>query len=100
VLLQKWRLVTHANAKSKSEKFPPPHEDGSVGYPLGSSHHMDPIFDPSDDVPFSSTNLSYPKSNIQTWSGPLVETSVDAPPRRKKNMAGNGRTHSKNGSYR
>ncbi|XP_014509060.1 probable serine/threonine-protein kinase At1g54610 [Vigna radiata var. radiata] len=96
--IDKWRLVTHANAKSKSEKFPPPHEDGSLGYPLGSSHHMDPIFDPSD-VPFSSTKLSYPKSNIQTWSGPLVETSMDAP-RRKKNVPGNGRTHSKNGSYR
>ncbi|KAL5163517.1 putative serine/threonine-protein kinase [Glycine soja] len=96
--IDRWRLVTHANAKSKSEKFPPPHEDGTLGYPLGSSHHMDPIFDPPD-VPFSSTNLSYPKTNFQTWSGPLVETSVDAP-RRKKNMAGNGHRQSKKDSYR
>ncbi|KAG5048522.1 hypothetical protein AAZX31_04G075900 [Glycine max] len=25
-----WRLITHANAKSKSEKSPPPHEDGTL----------------------------------------------------------------------
>ncbi|KAJ6912077.1 hypothetical protein NC652_022380 [Populus alba x Populus x berolinensis] len=31
------------NAKSKSEKFPPPHQDGTLGYPLGSSHHIDPV---------------------------------------------------------
>ncbi|KAK7387860.1 hypothetical protein VNO78_22656 [Psophocarpus tetragonolobus] len=96
--IDRWRLVTHANAKSKSEKFPPPHEDGALGYPLGSSHLMDPIFDPPD-VPFSSTNLTYPKANFQTWSGPLMEPSVDAP-RRKKNMPGNGHTQSKKDSYR
>ncbi|RDX64067.1 putative serine/threonine-protein kinase, partial [Mucuna pruriens] len=94
--IDRWRLITHANAKSKSEKFPPPHEDGSLGYPLGSSHHMDPIFDPPD-VPFSSTNLSYPKTNFQTWSGPLVESAVDAP-RRKKHMVGDGHTQSKKDS--
>ncbi|CAL0301216.1 unnamed protein product [Lupinus luteus] len=77
------RMLTHANAKSKSEKFPPPHQDGTLGYSLGSSHHMDPGFDPSD-VPFSSTNLSQPKANIQTWSGPLVEPASSDAPRRKK----------------
>ena len=35
---QRWRVVTHANAKSKSEKFPPPHQDGAVGYPLDDSN--------------------------------------------------------------
>lgn len=29
--------MTHANAKSKSEKFPPPHQDGAVGYPQDAS---------------------------------------------------------------
>lgn len=71
IFLQRRRLITHANAKSKSEKFPPPHQDGTLGYPLGSSHHMDPSFDPPD-VPFSS-NFSYGKPPIQTWSGPLAE---------------------------
>ncbi|WVZ25563.1 hypothetical protein V8G54_004107 [Vigna mungo] len=36
--LDRWRVVTHANAKSKSEKFPPPHQDGAVGYPLDASN--------------------------------------------------------------
>ncbi|XP_073275979.1 probable serine/threonine-protein kinase At1g54610 [Primulina huaijiensis] len=76
------RLITHANAKSKSEKFPPPHQDGGLGYPLGSSHHIDPSFDPPD-VPFSSINFSYSKDPIQTWSGPLVDPSAAVAPRRK-----------------
>ncbi|KAG6764852.1 hypothetical protein POTOM_032340 [Populus tomentosa] len=48
--VQRRRLITHANAKSKSEKFPPPHQDGTLGYPLGSSHHIDPVFDPPDII--------------------------------------------------
>ncbi|KAK2411974.1 putative serine/threonine-protein kinase [Trifolium repens] len=83
--IDKWRLVTRANAKSKSEKFPPPHQDGTLGYPL-SSYHMDPVFDPPD-VPFSSIDFSYTKASIQTWSGPLMEPRMSAP-RRKKNKAG------------
>ncbi|KAL2464108.1 putative serine/threonine-protein kinase [Forsythia ovata] len=76
------RLITHANAKSKSEKFPPPHQDGGIGYRLGSSHHIDPGFDPPD-VPFTSMNLSYAKEPMQTWSGPLVEPNAVVAPRRK-----------------
>lgn len=93
-LLQRRRLITHANAKSKSEKFPPPHQDGTLGYPLGSSHHIDPAFDPPD-VPFSSTNFSYSKTHIQTWSGPLVDPAAVGAPRRKKHAAGDGHGHSK-----
>jgi len=37
---------TQGNAKSKSEKFPPPHQDGAlVGFPLGSSRFADAGFD-------------------------------------------------------
>ncbi|KAK2646498.1 hypothetical protein Ddye_021693 [Dipteronia dyeriana] len=92
--LDRRRLISHANAKSKSEKFPPPHQDGALGYPLGSSHHIDPVFDPPD-VPFSSTNFSYPKAHIQTWSGPLVDPAAVGAPRRKKHTAGDGHVHSK-----
>ncbi|KAJ6989511.1 hypothetical protein NC653_022169 [Populus alba x Populus x berolinensis] len=81
--LDRRRLITHANAKSKSEKFPPPHQDGTLGYPLGSSHHIDPVFDPPD-VPFSTTNFSYSKAHIQTWSGPLVDPAAVGAPKRKK----------------
>ncbi|KAF8394513.1 hypothetical protein HHK36_020723 [Tetracentron sinense] len=76
--LDRRRLITHANAKSKSEKFPPPHQDGALGFPVGSSHHIDP-----PDIPFSSTTFVYSKGPIQTWSGPLVDPAA-GPPRRKK----------------
>ncbi|KAK9161478.1 hypothetical protein Syun_007819 [Stephania yunnanensis] len=81
--VDKWRLVTHANAKSKSEKFPPPHQDGALGFPMGSSHYMDPTFDPPD-VPFSSTTLTYQKGLVQNWSGPLIDSTAVGNPRRKK----------------
>ncbi|KAK6265456.1 hypothetical protein QUC31_016293 [Theobroma cacao] len=92
--LDRRRLITHANAKSKSEKFPPPHQDGALGYPLGSSHPIDPGFDPSD-VPFSTTNFSYSKAPIQTWSGPLVDPAAVGAPRRRKHMSGDGHAHLK-----
>ncbi|XP_052298042.1 probable serine/threonine-protein kinase At1g54610 isoform X2 [Citrus sinensis] len=89
------RLITHANAKSKSEKFPPPHQDGAVGFPLGSSHHIDPTFIPPD-VPFSTTSFSYTsKEPIQTWSGPLADSDSVGATRRKKYAARDSREPSK-----
>ncbi|KAL8026185.1 hypothetical protein ABFX02_14G011500 [Erythranthe guttata] len=78
------RLITHGNPKSKSEKFPPPHQDGGIGFQLGLSHHIDPTFDPPD-VPFTSMNFSYAKDPIQNWSGPLVDPASvgGGAPRRK-----------------
>ncbi|KAL3727535.1 hypothetical protein ACJRO7_032294 [Eucalyptus globulus] len=87
--LDRRRLISHANAKSKSEKFPPPHQDGALGYPLGTSHHIDPVFEPPD-VPFSSTNFSYPKTSFQTWSGPLVDSGAVVAPRKKKHSKRDG----------
>ncbi|KAA8540643.1 hypothetical protein F0562_024438 [Nyssa sinensis] len=52
--LDRWRVVTQANAKSKSEKFPPPHQDGAVGFPLGRSHNG-PISFGATDTSFSSS---------------------------------------------
>lgn len=84
------RLINHANAKSKSEKFPPPHQDGALGYTLGSSHHIDPALVPLD-VPFSTTSFTYSKEPIQTWSGPLVDPAGVGAPRRKKKNTGDAR---------
>ncbi|XVE82054.1 hypothetical protein DITRI_Ditri15bG0115700 [Diplodiscus trichospermus] len=93
--LDRRRLITHANAKSKSEKFPPPHQDGALGYPLGSAHPIDPAFDPPE-VPFSTTNFSYSKAPmLQTWSGPLLAPAADGAPWRKNHMPGNGHAHPK-----
>ncbi|KAL8154772.1 hypothetical protein AgCh_000216 [Apium graveolens] len=88
--LDRRRLVNHANAKSKSEKFPPPHEDGGLGVPLGASHHMDPTYIPTD-VPFSSNSLSYSAEPVQNWSGPLVDPANTGGARRKKQVATDAR---------
>ncbi|XP_004494661.1 probable serine/threonine-protein kinase At1g54610 [Cicer arietinum] len=81
------RLITHANAKSKSEKFPPPHQDGQLGFPLGSSHHIDPETVPSD-VSFTSTTYTYSKEPFQAWSGPIGNAADIGVPKRKKHTAG------------
>ncbi|XP_076882288.1 putative serine/threonine-protein kinase At1g54610 [Bidens hawaiensis] len=54
--LDRWRVVNQSNAKSKSEKFPPPHRDAAVGHPLDPSHNGGPVsFGAGDDNPsFSS----------------------------------------------
>ncbi|PIA61660.1 hypothetical protein AQUCO_00300886v1 [Aquilegia coerulea] len=92
--LDRRRLISHANAKSKSEKFPPPHQDGALGFPLGSTQFMDPTYDPPD-VPYSSTTLTYPKGPVQNWSGPLVDSASVGAPRRKKQSGSGARTASR-----
>lgn len=88
--LDKRRLITHSNAKSKSEKFPPPHQDGALGFPLGSSHHADPSFDPQESS-FFSTIIPYQKGTASTWSGPLLKPAAGGNIKRKKQMDGNTR---------
>ncbi|KAF7817862.1 putative serine/threonine-protein kinase [Senna tora] len=78
------RLISHANAKSKSEKFPPPHQDAQLGYPLGASNHIDPDIVPPD-VSFSTTSFTYSKEPFQAWSGPIGNSGAfDAPKKKKK----------------
>ncbi|KAG9133555.1 hypothetical protein Leryth_016508 [Lithospermum erythrorhizon] len=62
--LDRRRVVRQNHGKSKSEKFPPPHQDGAVGYP------------PSHDGPasFSTADNSFSKS-----------ASVTGGPSRRKN---------------
>ncbi|XP_020584817.1 probable serine/threonine-protein kinase At1g54610 [Phalaenopsis equestris] len=91
--LDRRRLITHANAKSKSEKFPPPHQDGALGYPVGSPTHIDSTFDPPN-VPYSSVFPYQKGQSVSTWSGPLVKSAALDNPRRKKQ--GTNRLSSKN----
>ncbi|GAB2218767.1 hypothetical protein Droror1_Dr00001999 [Drosera rotundifolia] len=88
--LDRRRLISHANAKSKSEKFPPPHQDGALGYPLGVSHHFDPMIVPPD-VPYSSTSFTYLKGPPDGWSGPLMDPASAGGPRRMKKLVGDRR---------
>ncbi|CAJ2628615.1 unnamed protein product [Trifolium pratense] len=81
------RLITHANAKSKSEKFPPPHEDGQLGFPLGASNHIDPDIVPHD-VPLDSMSYTFSKEPFQAWSGPIGNNPTsNGFTKRKKNTA-------------
>lgn len=86
---QRRRIITHANAKSKSEKFPPPHQDGGLGDPLGVSQHIDPSNIPTD-ITYSSTSLTYSKGVGKHWSGPLVDPASAGGPRRKKKTVADG----------
>uniref|UniRef100_A0A1J3E1Z9 Putative serine/threonine-protein kinase n=1 Tax=Noccaea caerulescens TaxID=107243 RepID=A0A1J3E1Z9_NOCCA len=80
--IDRMRLITHANAKSKSEKFPPPHQDGSLGFPVGSSRRFDP-----SEIPYSSNSFtsSYSKEPLQTWSGPLAPIGTSDSTARRRN---------------
>ncbi|XP_062198787.1 probable serine/threonine-protein kinase At1g54610 isoform X1 [Phragmites australis] len=82
---QRRRMITHANAKSKSEKFPPPHQDGAMGNPLGSCRHLEPTFE-HQDASFS-TVVPIQKGTSQTWSGPLIDPAALGQSRRKKQTA-------------
>ncbi|XP_024970025.1 probable serine/threonine-protein kinase At1g54610 [Cynara cardunculus var. scolymus] len=69
--LDRWRVVTQANAKSKSEKFPPPHRDAAVGYPLDPSQNSVPVsFSAAEDTSFSSSIFDSNSSRSVKEGGP------------------------------
>ncbi|XWS37073.1 hypothetical protein CRYUN_Cryun19dG0011600 [Craigia yunnanensis] len=76
--LDKLRVMTQTNAKSKSEKFPPPHQDGAVGHRADASH-KGPISFGASDTSFSSSIINSKSSGFVKSSG-----SAGGPSRRKK----------------
>ncbi|CAH8259388.1 unnamed protein product [Arabidopsis lyrata] len=80
--IDRMRLITHANAKSKSEKFPPPHQDGLLGFQVGSSRRLDP-----SEIPYSTNSFtsSYSKEPFQSWSGPLAPIGASDSTTRRRN---------------
>lgn len=79
---QRRRFITQGNAKSKSEKFPPPHQDGAVGFLLDTSHNGPISFGPSD-TSFASSIFGAKKGRGVPQSGPLGKNTGE-PSRRKK----------------
>ncbi|KAK9066378.1 hypothetical protein SSX86_013700 [Deinandra increscens subsp. villosa] len=73
--LDRRRVANQSNAKSKSEKFPPPHQDAAVGNPHDPTHNGGPVsFGAGDDASFSSSVFD-PKSSksvseVGTTGGP------------------------------
>ncbi|PON77211.1 GPCR kinase [Parasponia andersonii] len=76
--LDRWRVVTQTNTKSKSEKFPPPHQDGAVGYPQETSH-KGPLSFGTADGSFGSAAFN------SRSSGSVKSMGAAAPSRRKTN---------------
>lgn len=71
--VNRMRLVTQANAKSKSEKFPPPHQDGAVGVPLDTSNNGPLSFGPTEhsfDASHFNPKLSKSVRSIAPSEGP------------------------------
>ncbi|XP_022994370.1 probable serine/threonine-protein kinase At1g54610 [Cucurbita maxima] len=76
--LDRWRNTTKSNAKSKSEKFPPPHQDGAVGYPPHETSQRGHSSFGAADASFSSSIFSSKSESIKTTGAP------EGPSRRKK----------------
>ncbi|XVE63727.1 hypothetical protein DITRI_Ditri07aG0043000 [Diplodiscus trichospermus] len=79
--LDKWRVMTQTNTKGKSEKFPPPHQDGAVGNPVDESSRKGPVSFGSSNTSFSSSIFNSKSSGVAKSSG---STGSD-PSRRKTN---------------
>lgn len=75
--------MTQTNAKSKSEKFPPPHQDGAVGYPQDVSHKGPLSFGAPDTSFGSSVFNSRSSTSIKSMGAPAGVSSR----RRKTNRA-------------
>ncbi|XP_022736324.1 probable serine/threonine-protein kinase At1g54610 isoform X1 [Durio zibethinus] len=74
--LDKWRVMTQTNAKSKSEKFPPPHQDGAVGHPVDASH--------KGPVSFGGTDTSFSSSVFPKSSGSAKSSGPTGGPSRRR----------------
>ncbi|XP_060204173.1 probable serine/threonine-protein kinase At1g54610 [Lycium barbarum] len=72
--LDRWREMTQANAKSKSEKFPPPHQDGAVGYPLDASHNGPASFSVAD-ASFNSSSFNPNSRSLRSTTSTTAGTS-------------------------
>ncbi|XP_042499434.1 probable serine/threonine-protein kinase At1g54610 isoform X2 [Macadamia integrifolia] len=82
VNLDRRRFIVQPNAKSKSEKFPPPHQDGAVGYPLDKSHDATVSFF-AHDTSFASSVFD-PKAACVPFSGPWRKAEIAGIPFRRK----------------
>ncbi|RWW10844.1 hypothetical protein GW17_00025597 [Ensete ventricosum] len=76
VNLERMRLMTRINVTSKSEKFPPPHQDGAVGIPLNDSYKGPSSFT-AFDASFASSIFESMEDSRNTLTG-LPDAIVNA----------------------
>ncbi|KAI4369423.1 hypothetical protein MLD38_017862 [Melastoma candidum] len=77
------RMIYNVNPKSTSEKFPPPHQDGGVGIPVGALQRLGPTHVVHDNSG-TSTSFTYSKDPSEMWFGHLADNSADALKQKKK----------------
>ncbi|KAM7475776.1 hypothetical protein LguiB_023019 [Lonicera macranthoides] len=75
--LDRWRGVMQHKGTSKSEKFPPPHQDGAVGHPVNVADNGPVTFGGADNS-FSSSIYDDPSQSIKDTA------STGGPSRRRK----------------
>ncbi|XP_073127242.1 probable serine/threonine-protein kinase At1g54610 [Henckelia pumila] len=78
--LDRLRFMSDIKAKSKSEKFPPPHQDGAVGHPLNSSQIGPESFSGADASLSSSIFETKPSRSFRD----LASKSAASARRKKK----------------
>ncbi|KAL1155038.1 hypothetical protein V6Z11_A09G284500 [Gossypium hirsutum] len=78
----KRRVMTQTNGKSRSEKFPPPHQDGAVGHSLDADASLKGSITSfgANKTPFSSSVLNTTSSGFAT--GPPIQRKTNKDPRR------------------
>ncbi|MBA0819299.1 hypothetical protein Gohar_021143, partial [Gossypium harknessii] len=78
---QKRRVMTQTNGKSRSEKFPPPHQDGAVGHSLDADASLK-----GSITSFGANNTPFSSSVLNTSSGfaigPPIQRKTNKDPRR------------------
>ncbi|KAB2015035.1 hypothetical protein E1A91_D09G278300v1 [Gossypium mustelinum] len=79
--LDKRRVMTQTNGKSRSEKFPPPHQDGAVGHSLDADASLK-----GSITSFGANNTPFSSSVLNTSSGfatgPPTQRKTNKDPRR------------------
>ncbi|KAF8378755.1 hypothetical protein HHK36_030104 [Tetracentron sinense] len=81
--LERWRITTQTNVKSKSEKFQPTHQDGGVEFPREASHDGPISFGAPDTFTLAIYN---PKSSAISHSGSLRNTTAAGGPSRRRKV--------------
>lgn len=81
--LDRRRVLTQANTRSKSEKFPPPHQDGAVGHAVEKLHNGPVSFEDSDNS-FGSS-IIVPAKSFNSFSNTLAPGE---PSRRRQHKRG------------
>eukprot|EP00252_Welwitschia_mirabilis_P018748 TRINITY_DN4185_c0_g1_i5.p1 TRINITY_DN4185_c0_g1~~TRINITY_DN4185_c0_g1_i5.p1 ORF type:complete len:608 (-),score=117.55 TRINITY_DN4185_c0_g1_i5:212-2035(-) len=80
--IQKRRIISRSSGKSKSGKFPPPHKDGAVGFPMAPSRHEHPLLGPQ--------SCPYSMGKATSYSGPLGNPATVGPSQQRKHNRNRG----------